>query len=61
MSQQSNYDPVPIPESTRDVAPRAVDDFELVPVAIRVVGTMRVRYIDGGRIAPLPYRLDDEC
>lgn len=34
--------------------------FESTPVPVRIVGTIRVRYVDGGRIAPLPYPVDEE-
>ena len=36
------------------------DEFELSPVPLRIVGTKRVHYVEGGKIPPIPYPIDDE-
>lgn len=38
----------------------AGDEFDLAPVPLRIVDEMRVRYVEGGKIPPLPYPVDDE-
>ncbi|MBX7135701.1 MAG: hypothetical protein K1X67_23785 [Fimbriimonadaceae bacterium] len=42
------------------VGKAAGDEFDLAPVPLRIVGTMRVCYVEGGKIPPLPYPVDDE-
>lgn len=38
----------------------ASNDVDLWPVPRQILGSIEVRYVEGKRIAPLPYPIDDE-